>query len=96
MFHPAPKGALGAMLAALCAVSSVPAQEGPSDRTIDATERRTVIAGVLDQLKQNYVFPDTAGIDSGVPPGYIPFHDAHGFAPASPRSLGSRGIAGGA
>lgn len=30
------------------------------DRTIDAAERRAVIDGVLDQLKQKYVFPDTA------------------------------------
>jgi hypothetical protein len=30
------------------------------DRTIDATERRAVLDGVLDQLKRNYVFPDTA------------------------------------
>jgi C-terminal processing protease CtpA/Prc len=30
------------------------------DRTIDAAERRAVLDGVLDQLKRNYVFPDTA------------------------------------
>jgi hypothetical protein len=32
---------------------------GP-DRTIDATERRAVIDGIVDKLKQSYVFPDTA------------------------------------
>lgn len=30
------------------------------DRTIDAAERRAVIDGVIDRLKQAYVFPDTA------------------------------------
>ncbi|HMG18356.1 MAG TPA: hypothetical protein VK573_06510 [Gemmatimonadales bacterium] len=30
------------------------------DRTIDAAERRAVIDGVIDHLKQAYVFPDTA------------------------------------
>ena len=37
------------------------AQEPPQpDRTIDAAERRAVIDGVIDRLKQAYVFPDTA------------------------------------
>jgi len=37
------------------------AQEPPqSDRTIDATERRAVIDGGIDRLKEAYVFPDTA------------------------------------
>ena len=30
------------------------------DRTIDAAERRTVIDGVIERLKEAYVFPDTA------------------------------------
>lgn len=36
------------------------AAQDPPDRTIDAAERRVVIDGVLDRLKQAYVFPDTA------------------------------------
>jgi len=38
------------------------AAQGPNqrDRTIDAAERRLVIGGVIDRLKQAYVFPDTA------------------------------------
>jgi C-terminal processing protease CtpA/Prc len=33
--------------------------DGP-DRTIDAAERQAVIAGVLDKITKNYVFPDVA------------------------------------
>lgn len=49
-------------LVAVCVGFPLAAQDrdaGP-DRTIDAAERRTVVDGVLDRLKQNYVFPDTA------------------------------------
>lgn len=35
------------------------AQDSP-DRTIDVAERRAVIDGVIDRLKEAYVFPDTA------------------------------------
>lgn len=35
-------------------------RDQPADRTIDAAERRVVIDGVIDRLKQAYVFPDTA------------------------------------
>src|SRR5213592_2976296 len=48
---------------ALCALFGMPlaAQDRPQpDRTIDAAERRTVIDGIIDRLKQAYVFPDTA------------------------------------
>ena len=43
------------------ACSRLPAQDRDQpDRTIDAAERHAVIDGVLDKLKQSYVFPDTA------------------------------------
>lgn len=48
--------------AALCLAMPLAAQDrdpGP-DRTIDAPERRTVIDGLIDKLRQSYVFPDTA------------------------------------
>jgi len=48
---------------ALCALFGMPlaAQDRDQpDRTIDAAERRTVIDGVIDRLKEAYVFPDTA------------------------------------
>src|SRR2546430_1761967 len=43
-------------------IASPAAAQGPDqpDRTINATERRAVIDGLLDRLKQAYVFPDTA------------------------------------
>jgi C-terminal processing protease CtpA/Prc len=42
-------------------VIAVPlAAQDAADRTIDAAERRVVIDGVLDRLKEAYVFPDTA------------------------------------
>lgn len=47
--------------AVICAVLPLAAQERDQpDRTIDAAERRVVIDGVLERLKQAYVFPDTA------------------------------------
>jgi len=48
--------------AALFLVATLAAQGGDPgpDRTIAAAERRSVIAGVLDRLKEAYVFPDTA------------------------------------
>ena len=52
---------LALVLAAFCLSTSLPAQEpgqGP-DRTIDAAERSAVIDGIIDRLKQNYVFPDS-------------------------------------
>ncbi|OLB67490.1 MAG: hypothetical protein AUI86_06080 [Gemmatimonadetes bacterium 13_1_40CM_3_66_12] len=55
---------LNLALAALCLVTPLAplaAQDRDQpDRTIDAAERRAVIDGVLDRLKQAYVFPDTA------------------------------------
>ena len=44
---------------ALLLTFSLAAQD-PPDRTIDAAERRAVIDGVIDRLKEAYVFPDTA------------------------------------
>ena len=43
-------------------IASPAAAQGPDqpDRTINATERRAVIDGLLDRLKQAYVFLDTA------------------------------------
>jgi retinol-binding protein 3 len=49
--------AVAALLIAVPLVAQAPDQP---DRTIDAAERRAVIEGVLDKLKQSYVFPDTA------------------------------------
>lgn len=47
--------------AALCIGAPLLAQDRDQpDRTIDAAERRAVIDGVIDRLKQAYVFPDTA------------------------------------
>ena len=47
--------------AALCIGAPLVAQDRDQpDRTIDAAERRAVIDGVIDRLKQAYVFPDTA------------------------------------
>jgi len=51
-------------LAALCLTTPLVAQDrdrGP-DATIDAAERRAVIDGVIDRLKQNYVFPDSVAL----------------------------------
>jgi retinol-binding protein 3 len=49
------------LCAVACLVSPLAAQNlDQPDRTIDAAERRTVIDGVIDRLKQLYVFPDTA------------------------------------
>jgi retinol-binding protein 3 len=47
--------------AVVCAALPIAAQERDQpDRTIDGAERRVVIDGVLERLKQAYVFPDTA------------------------------------
>lgn len=47
--------------AALCIGAPLVAQDRDQpDRTIDAAERRAVFDGVIDRLKQAYVFPDTA------------------------------------
>ena len=47
--------------AVICTALPVAAQDRDApDRTIDAAERRVVIDGVLERLKQAYVFPDTA------------------------------------
>jgi hypothetical protein len=49
-----------ALVASAIAPLSAQDRDQQPDRTIDAAERGTVIAGVLDRLKQAYVFPDTA------------------------------------
>jgi hypothetical protein len=49
-----------ALFASAIAPLSAQDRDQQPDRTIDAAERGTVIAGVLDRLKQAYVFPDTA------------------------------------
>ena len=49
------------MFIGFVAIPPLPAQgRDQPDRTIDAAERRTVIDGIIDRLKQAYVFPDTA------------------------------------
>jgi hypothetical protein len=45
---------------AIGAPAALPQGPDQSDRTIDAAERRAVIDGVIDRLKEAYVFPDTA------------------------------------
>ena len=49
-----------ALVASAIAPLSAQDRDQQPDRTIEAAERGTVIAGVLDRLKQAYVFPDTA------------------------------------
>jgi len=52
---------LTSAFAALLIASPLAAQEpDQADRTIAAAERRVVIDGAIDRLKQAYVFPDTA------------------------------------
>jgi C-terminal processing protease CtpA/Prc len=46
--------------AVLVAILPLAQDREQPDRTLDAAERRAVIDGVLDRLKQAYVFPDTA------------------------------------
>lgn len=53
-----------ALALTLCLTTPLSAQApdaGP-DRTIDAAERRAVIDGIIDRLKQNYVFPDSVAL----------------------------------
>ena len=50
-------------LAALCLTTPLAAQDRDQpDRSIDAAERRAVIDGIIDRLKQNYVFPDSVAL----------------------------------